>query len=271
MAYTGGNSGYVRRLGKIPGGAAPALAPAAGYTAWWDASATGTLWQDGAGTVPATADVDPVARWDSKDGSVSGAYWVVPPGGYDTMFLDTSTDAPHRFVWPNNGSVPYPGLATNKTFLQLFDPVTLGKGTAFLVLDQVNVPGTGASVYDGATYASLAFFGTSYGYSASAVYDTALHVASIPGDGAGSKHIFTYLNDGASVSHGRDDTRTASLATAVGYMSAGGVNLTIYDTLPSGRNGRYYEIITYPTTLSEANRKLTEQYLANKYGITIPY
>ena len=129
--------------------------------------------------------------------------------------------------------------------------------------------GLGANLYDGATYATVAYFNSSY--SSSSVYDTALHVASIAGDATGALHIYTYMNDGSAVFHGRNDTRTASLASALGSMAAGGVNLTIYDTLGSGRSGRYYEILTYPTVLSEADRKTTEQYLASKYGITLPY
>jgi hypothetical protein len=47
--------------------------------------------------------------------------------------------------------------------------------------------------------------------------------------------------------------------------------MSIMDRALGVNNAEIAEMIFYPAPLSEANRKLTEQYLANKYGLTLPY
>lgn len=258
MAYTGGNAGYVRRLGKIPGSATIPTEPVAGYTAWFDATDITTLFQDAAGTVPVTAGGDPVGRWVSKGGSVSGTYASIPPGGY------------HPLRWNNNaldlGVLAFPRLNINKTVAELLDPVVLAKGTVFVVLGSEDAGTTGFVSSEG--WFSIAQIDD--GLTCSSTYDTGVKNASIAGDARGVPNVYTYLRDDASISHGRSDTRTASLATTA-CGAAGGAGLIIFTYGVPTVRPVYYEVVIYPTVLSEANRKLTEQYLANKYGITLPY
>lgn len=259
MAYTGGNAGYVRRLGKIPS-TTPSVptTPAAGYSAWFDATDITTLFQDAAGTVPVTTDNDPVGRWVSKGGSVSGTYASIPPGGY------------HPLRWSNNsldlGTELYPRLTVNKTVAQLLDPVVLSKGTLFAVMGSDNASTTGFIRSEG----WFNFVAISASASTSEAYDTGAVSASIAGDVRGVPNVYTYLRNDASISHGRSDTRTASLATTA-CGAAGGAGAIIFTYNVATVRPVYYEVVIYPTILSEADRKLTEQYLANKYGITLPY
>jgi hypothetical protein len=67
MAYTGGNSGYVRRLGKIPSTTPVApTTPVTGYAAWFDGSTS--VYSDVLATTPATNGSN-VRAWKSRDGS----------------------------------------------------------------------------------------------------------------------------------------------------------------------------------------------------------
>jgi hypothetical protein len=258
VAYTGGNAGYVRRLGRVSS-TTPSVPtePVAGYTAWFDAGDITTLFQDAAGTVPVTTNLDPVGRWVSRGGSVSGVYASIPGGYHPLRFISPGLDL---------GTELYPRINVNKTVAELMDPVVLTKGTMFIVMSSDDASTTGGVVSEGwFTFASF-----SDANSGSTAYDTGLVSAIIAGDARGVPNVYTYLRDDASISHGRSDTRTASLATTA-CGAAGGAGPIIFSYNVPTYRPVFYEVVIYPTVLSEANRKLTEQYLANKYGITLPY
>lgn len=84
--------------------------------------------------------------------------------------------------------------------------------------------------------------------------------------------IHTYMHDGTSVYSGVSDTRTASLASTLSGNTA-----VMTGTFNVGRTRAAFgsfdlaEIVMYNVALSEADRQLVEQYLATRWGITLPY
>lgn len=263
MAYTGGNSGYVRRLGKIPssGGGVP-TEPVAGYSVWFSADDTGNVWQDVAKTTPA-ADGQPVRAWVSSRGTVnyetaqaSGstfpAYSVGPPA------IVTSTPTRDGAFRKLTGGVITDGVISPGG--AAFTVFAVAKWTA---ANDTSAVGTNADFYVEQR--------NQPGHIEMAMYDGAGHIPALAGDYSGDLVIVTSMLSGGSGYIGVNDTRTASLGsgTANAFHDS---PLELMGSLGSRYlNGALAEVIIYPTVLSEDNRKLTEQYLANKYGITLPY
>ncbi len=260
MAYTGGNSGYVRRLGKIPssGGGAP-TSPVDGYSAWFDAAVDV---YEVADTTPAT-DGSPVRQWKSRGGSF-GALALATASALDTRYLVSSVNGLPTVQQTGTGA-----MSTPNGVLGTLQPTT--GHTALVVCFGDSDPVNGGPFYgtsnkyavfhDGGNHRSYIF--TSAGYK-------------IVNKAASYRdwHIFTRLVTSNGIYAGVDDTRTASMA----YTDFGGGVPEGYTSDPLQMPPSFYsinqelaEVIFYPSALSETDRKLTEQYLANKYGITLPY
>jgi hypothetical protein len=88
----------------------------------------------------------------------------------------------------------------------------------------------------------------------------------------GDLYIHTHLHGGGNVYCGVSDTRTASLGSAATGATSD-MNTPIFIGRDRGSWGEcdISELLFYNVALSEANRKLVEQYLAAKYFITLPY
>lgn len=86
-------------------------------------------------------------------------------------------------------------------------------------------------------------------------------------------NIVTRINDGTNVKVGVNDTRDASLAATLSGATSFGANGNIFiRSVPAACNAMFIaEIAHFNVAVSEANRKLIEQRLAYKYGITLPY
>lgn len=273
MSYTGGNSGYVRRLGQIPGSASAPTNPVAGYTAWFDAATL--VYTDTAGTVPATTNGAVVNRWDSKDGSY-GALVLTTPGGYGAPHLNTDGNGINGLPVVTSVAATFDLLRDVTQTVTIFEGglLNVDAGTVFAV---VNAPVINASPRciwgDNAGYISSCLYDSSGAKAHAYVYDGAAKLASKAVTQA-EPHIVSWLHYSGGLYSGVDDTRTASMATvAAGDMqAAAGFFILLGGTGPGQYlDGKLAEVIFYNTALTETNRKLTEQYLANKYGITLPY
>ena len=90
---------------------------------------------------------------------------------------------------------------------------------------------------------------------------------------AGTFAIHTWHLAGGTLYSGINDTRTTSMSSVSTGSYSCGCFLVILGSSGPGRylDGELAELIFYATALPEADRKLTEQYLAGKYGITLPY
>lgn len=85
-------------------------------------------------------------------------------------------------------------------------------------------------------------------------------------------YISSWMHDTTNLYGGLSDTRTASLAAVAAGATSNMTNLLVVgNAFSRPANVDVAEIIIYDNAVSEANRKLVEQYLAAKYAITIPY
>jgi len=87
-------------------------------------------------------------------------------------------------------------------------------------------------------------------------------------------YIGTWLHTGGNLYFGQSDTRTASMAS----VASGNTSVAAGDDIFMGgstaslfMNGYIAEALCFSTALSEAERQEWEQWLAFKYGITLPY
>lgn len=286
MAYTGGNAGYVRRLGRVPADNSTPSSPVAGYSIWFKADQL--TFQDNAATTPATADGETVMAWKGDPtGSyqiLSAAPWCWTPGGYTGGVLRTGANGIngcHAIDTSGAGPSLY---AERYDDTHVFDDVTkvMGPngGTVFSVHQTpalningnsiwgcgCNLIGTFYTINQGGrnVLRSIWYNGTDSFFAEKLVTDD------------GFAHILTFHADPAAgfIYAGQDDTRTNSMASTAVTGTGGNVpqSLTVASGYGGGEaGGLTAEIIAYPTPLSEDNRKLVEKYLAAKYGITLSY
>lgn len=264
MAYTGGNAGYVRRLGRVPSTTPSApTEPVAGYSAWFDAGQG--VYEDTFGTVPAT-DGNPVGSWGSRGGS-AGAQLHAQTGGGVSYVADGVNGQPVVQGDPSGGTILTKVQTVRGTLIG-----ASGEHTTFVV-----------AYWGSANNHSAAGTDSAYFCEQRVTPEMAQYAGDLPtlaakaGDFSGQWVIVTSIASltGPKLYVGVSDTRTASLsAGASGATTPSGT----YSSLLGGLGGRAFnagdflaEVVFYPTELSEADRKLTEQYLASKYGITLPY
>lgn len=268
MAYTGGNSGYVRRLGKIPsfGGGGGGGAPADGYAAWFDAAVS--IYADIGATTPAT-DGSTVRAWTSRGGSLGGLTLIKSAiSGNDCVYQLSGINALPAIKYISDASLVSSDNLSDGTLVRLA-PET--GHVIFTVHYTPADPITGGPIYgpsnafamfhDGGNHRS--YISTTGGY---AIANKAAPYA--------VTHIFTRLLTDEGLYAGVDDTRTASMTRVALPGTPNGYLLDRID-LPNRNytisNMLIAEVLFYPSALSEADRKTTEQYLAAKYGITLPY
>lgn len=258
MAYNNSNAGYNRRSGIRQGGGS---APAAGFTARFDAGYN--VFSDVGGTTP-SVNGGGVASWKARDGSAGVQLHVQSGAGlvYRTVFV--------------NGLPAIEGGGVSLTKTQALRGTlagSSGEGTVFIIAKWGSANDTSACGTNATYFAEQ----RSAPGLAKYVNPDIAHFAQIAGDFSGSWHCITSMATlvGPQIFIGKDDTRTASLTGGgAGADLPDGTDTEIFGGL-TGRflvAGSYVaEIIFYPTALAEADRITTEEYLADKYGITLPY
>lgn len=252
----------------------PPVAPSAGYAAWFDAG-DGTF-TDAGGTVPAVADGDAIANWSSKGGSY-GALACTVPGGYGAPHLKTALNGIGGLPVARSVAASFELLRDVAGSATIFEGgvLNVGQGTAFAVARAVTIDATNRFVWgDHAGYVgSILIDAGGVAGHAAFVYDGATEFARQAAS-AGSPHVLTFHHEAGLFYSGVDDTRTASMATvAAGDLQAAAGFFVLMGGPGPGNylDGDLAELIFYPTALTQAERKVTERYLAAKYGITLPY
>lgn len=255
---------------------AVANGPADGYAAWLDA---GALTYQGYDTsTPAVADDDPVIRWDSGDGTYPIAFTM--PGGYGACTLKTAANGINGYSVVRSVAAEFDVLrdhAQAATFDG--DLLSTTSGTVFCV---TRIPVINAALVRGAWgdangLVGLRFYDFGSGPVAQAVItDSGGSAGASKAITAAAAHIVTFLWDSPTLYCGVDDTRTASMSSAStvgdGILPAANFAVLMGQAGPGQYlDGDMAEILFYPTALSEADRKRTEQYLASKYGISTGY
>lgn len=157
--------------------------------------------------------------------------------------------------------------------------ITASAGTVFVVAGNLTVGTNASAVYqndplwaDLGGYVGI-HFRTGSPYVQMYNYDGTEDVAQFTSNPTGW-NVYTWMHSGGSVYGGISDTRDASLQSAASGDTANTGNHVL---LGSGYAGTAYlacdigEIVFYNTALSEADRKTCEEYLAEKWAITLPY
>lgn len=265
MAYTGGNAGYVRRLGKVPGSAAP-TSPVAGYSTWFRGDTNVYV------SYPTLAvDGDTVTEWRPKGGTYS-----------PITLINHNPGSPITYKTGANGINGQPCLRSNaavsvlKNFYTdnaIFEGgiIEAAQGTMFIVM-RLNAGTTNfpAIVFEDSGFGRVNSYFNG-GTLNVVINDGSSKTATKSGLASGVlPWIVTFHHESGTLYAGANDTRTASMGSiAAGSIVATAGNLRLQQT--SGEADDIAEFIAYKTALSEANRKLVEQYLANRYGVTLPY
>jgi hypothetical protein len=86
-------------------------------------------------------------------------------------------------------------------------------------------------------------------------------------------HIATLVHDGATLYAGYNDTRLSSMGSTASGASSGLASTDTFYTRTAGafQNMALCEMFSFNTVVSEDDRMALDQYLSNKWGITLPY
>lgn len=251
-------------------------APTAGYAAWFDAAAE--VYTDVGGTVPATADGDAVNNWKSKDGSF-GALSCTVPGGYGAPHLKLGVNGINGKPVVRALPASFEILTSPTGGVTIFEGgiLNVGQGTVMAVAlanDIATAGANGSWVWgDNAGYLGTRYIDSGGLVASSYLFDTGTRLADKGVVTDGAPYVLTWHHEGGVLYSGLSDTRTASMASVVaGDLDAAAGHLSLLGAI-GGRylNGDLAEIIFYPTALTQPERKVTERYLAAKYGIALPY
>jgi len=249
-------------------GGAAGGAPVTGFAAWF--SADMLVFQDAAGTVPAVVDGDPVMRWDSMNGSY-GVLACTTPGGYGACTLKLAGNGIGGRAVIRSSAAAFGLLADVAADTGIFEGGILNSSQCLLrhlfrtSSDLVATWGDGGGYIESQNQLAMGMV--------SFIYDGASKVAAKPYT-PGASAIHTWHHAAGVLYSGVSDTRFASMGSvAAGSIDPGASRLVILGGPGPGQylDGDVAELIFYPVALSEADRKVTETYLAQKYGITLPY
>ena len=276
LLYAGlalGNDGATARIVATSStGASTPIEPVAGYAAWF--TAEDLVFSDAGCSVAQTSDAGDVACWQTKGGSY-GTLDLKVPGGYGAPALELNEFNGHAVI--RSQAASFELLRDVALTADIFESGILSssQGTAFAVAKVGTINGTNRCPWgDNNGYiGSFLVDGGGVVGQAALLYDGASKIARQTAS-AGAAHILTWHHEAGTLYSGVDDTRTGSMAsTAAGTIDAGAGFLVVAGCVGPGQylDGDLAELIFYPTALSEANRKLTERYLAAKYAVVIPY
>lgn len=269
MSYTGGNAGYVRRLGGVLGGAPPSLL--AGYTVWFNPADLSTLFQDEAGTTPVTANGQSAQYWANK-GSVACALAGYVGGGYPAPVYSAAglNGKQSLYCGPaGNGALSTArGITVGAPVFSNAAGLTLaGAGSVFIVWKPE--PGNALfTIGDDAGYGKLMYGFSHPGAFALNIWSGGADVELVAAPGANGC-VVCFGWGGTNKYVGVDDLSDAALISAVGGTWQGsGNNLGLGGTNPSiAIYGWLGDVVIYPSWLSEGDRVSVGAYLTARYGL----
>lgn len=247
-------------------GGQPGLGPddVANLQLWFDAAAG--VYSDHPGTTP-SGDTDEVKTWTDQKNSYDlwniGGAGTAPlldidgANGYPCLTFDAVND---QLYTNDNAADDY--LGTSNTMFVVIKYADATPAAAAYV-PRFNDGADVFGIYNQAGTQNIRAFND----------DGALNFAAIAvGATLAQWRIYTAMNNGTNVYVGVDDTRTASLASAVSGNTAAGANTNLFlkNNAPA-IGASIAEVIHYNAAVSEADRKGLEIRLAWKYGITLPY
>jgi hypothetical protein len=235
---------------KASGGFSPRSI--SGLALWLDSSDSSTLFQDSAGTVPATATSDPVGYWGDKSGS----------GRHATQ--TTAASRPTLATAAVNGRTAVAVDGAGKRIGNATNVPLSGGASLFIVVQRTANSDSGIHSFSSASAQTNHHpFGTDYYDSFASItrhqwsqpYRTDTHLyAVVAGTGWNA-----YIN-GANV---------RSVASHTLFQQTTSWGQWIGSNGSSSALGRYCEVLAYPSALSAPDRQRIERYLAAKWGITL--
>lgn len=250
----------------------PPTDPAAGYSAWFEASEL--VYQDAAGTTPATADNDPVMRWDSKGGTY-GALVCTTPGGYGACSLQSFALSGKPCVRALAAASALMKDVTDTASIPGALLAAVGCTVMAVVYRPSSEPGA-AGVWganDNGMTCAYDSAGGAYGLR-NYLNDGGFKIAPVKPAPSGTPHILTFHHSGGQLYSGVDDSRDASMSSiAAGSVVGAGAFLVLLGySGPGGYvDGDVAEILFYHSALSQDDRIVSERYLAAKYGVALGY
>lgn len=251
-----------RKTMMASGGGAWSPADIEGLVLWLDASDSTTLFQDAAGTIPATADGHPVGRWADKSGNAHHASQA-SADARPTLQLAERNDLPVvQFDGVNDL------LSTDNVTLSAFTAfyVFRASGTAGLLSEQSDnaAQNPGHYLY-GSTNATMTVWrGTAMSqknYTANWSTDNRFRVLTHIFNGTHSSHLL-YASGIALPLTNSVATQDPGTSDATAEINIGG---RVGGVLPL--TGQFGTIIFYNAALSDENRQKVEAYLVAKWNI----
>lgn len=218
--------------------------------AWYDPSDLSTLWQDAAGTIPVTADGDPVGRVGDKSGN-----------GHHLTQSTTAAKPAYR----TDGMLHWLAFDGVDDFLSVVNAIkTTVSDWSFFIGARITAASDGPFFFDSQTgrlaFGSPGDAGESTGY-----FDGSWKTTSAT---FGVDHVNSYLLSGGGVvrvdgSQALSDTYTQKAIS--GTTRVGGE----YNAPRHFITGRIYGIVLVDRAVTVAERDGNEAFLANKAGITL--
>lgn len=252
------------RIRAIDDGGSPLPLPStiAGLTGWWSADAG--VFSD-AGSTPAV-DNDTIRQWNDQSGN--GRHFSQATAPNRPTFKTNIVNAKPVVRFGGGTDDDYMTAVAGSNFF------AAGAKTAFVVFyHRANFSAPLWSVWDGAVnYVNQ--LGSNTGADHLTVNnDGATDTAIKTGLALGTWNIGTFLHSSGLLYSGANDTRDTSLVSSASGNTSSLANTTYLGVSngPTYLDGDIAEVLFYNAALSQPERQVVEGYLANKYGITIPY
>ena len=231
-----------------PGGA---FTPASitGLSLWLDASDATTLFQDSAGTTPATANNDVIGRWADKSGNANHATQTTTA---NKPLLKTAVqNGKSGLLW----DISNDALATAAFSSAIAQPLTL------IIVGSTQ---TGASRYmtdgiDGSYRAAIFGNGTTYDIYAGSIGASGL------AQSAAVRQFTTIFNGASSVLRNNGALVSATLNAGTNSLTGLTLGARYSATVPLG--GYLFEVMLYSGALSAGNITAVESYLNTKWAV----
>lgn len=247
--------GRTRRLTTlgIPLSSGAAFLPSdvSGLEEWFDADGLPTLFQDSAKTTPVTSDGDPVGAWVDQAGSVDEAL--------QTVTAAKPTYRASVALLGNQPALEFDG----GDYLQGAFSATLAQPNTVFAVGRFTAT-TNRIMFDGDDAGNRHVF---WANALSSDWEM-LAATLLTGSAANTNaHIFTILYDGVSSAFYVDGTVDAS--GDAGLHSMDGITIGTQHGVAASFLGFISEWIIYDADLSTVDKNRVQNYLANKYGVTV--
>jgi len=238
------------------------------YGGWWDAGDIATLFQDSAGTIPVTADGDPVGRITDKSGN--GKHLIQATAGSRPLYkIDGTTGKPYIHTndsdaWMSCASFNMSGTDS----VSVFTAMQKDSSAAFAVFCELSAStatNTGTFLLSAPNSAAENISFVSKGSAQALATKSSLAVPPLPAIVIGladisSDYVENRVNDLSAVVTTGTDQGLGNYGNHTLYLfRRGGVS--------SQFSGRMYELIIRGTSSTETEIAATKAYLKNKSGI----